>query len=58
MEYEPDTEFTPEGIPEAVLLGTQTISLANDAMLCLITKAFNDCEAYGSMTLILPNTPS
>ena len=47
MEYEPDTEFTPEGIPEAVLLGTQTISLANDAMLCLITKAFNDCEAYG-----------
>lgn len=68
MEYEPDTEFTPEGIPEAVLLGTQTISLANDAMLCLITKAFNDCEAYGtcpalvrshpSMTLILPNNPS
>ena len=67
MEYEPDTEFTPEGIPEAVLLGTQTISLANDAMLCLITKAFNDCEAgtypalvrsHPSMTLILPNTPS
>lgn len=68
MEYEPDTEFTPEDIPEAVLPGTQTISGANDTMLCLITKAFNDCKAYStcpalvrshpSRTLILPHNAS